>query len=108
MFMREGTPSGFKTMSTGVPSDEVGHVLLGKNPGDDALVAVTTRHLVADAELALDGHVDLDHLEHARRQLVALLEPGDLLVEDRLDHRGLLFDVLEDPVQLLLQAPSST
>ena len=50
----------------------VRHVLLGEDPRDDALVAVAAGHLVADRELALDGDVDLHHLEHARRQLVAL------------------------------------
>ena len=44
----------------------------GRMRRDDALVAVTTGHLVADLELALDGDVDLHHLDDARRQLVAL------------------------------------
>ncbi len=37
-------------------------------------------HLVAHREVALGGHVDLDHLEHAGRQLVAAREPVDDLV----------------------------
>ena len=45
-----------------------------EDAADDALVAVTSGHLVADAELALHGDVDLDHLDDARRQLVALLQ----------------------------------
>ena len=51
---------------------EVRHVLFGEEPRDDALVAVTAGHLVADRELALDREVDLDQLDDARRQLVAL------------------------------------
>ena len=69
--MRLGTPSGLSTMSTGVPSCEVRHVLFRQDAADHALVAVATGHLVADLELALDGDVDLHHLDHARRQLVA-------------------------------------
>ena len=38
---------------------------------DHALVAVAAGHLVADLELAPPGHVDLDQLDHAGRQLVA-------------------------------------
>ena len=60
---------------------QVRHVLFRKDPADDALVAVTAGHLVADLELALDGDVDLHHLDDARRQLVALGEAIDLVAE---------------------------
>ena len=83
--MREGTPSGLSTMSTGRAVLEVRHVLLGQDARDDALVAVAAGHLVADRQLALDGDVDLDHLDDARRQLVALGELGDLVAVERLD-----------------------
>src|SRR5262249_46415846 len=83
---------------------EVRHGLLGEDARDHALVAVAPRHLVADRELAPDREVDLHHLEHAGRQLVAAAQAGDLLVENRLDHPGLLLDALEDPVDLLLDA----
>ena len=53
----------------------------GQDAADDALVAVAAGHLVADLELALDGDVDLHHLDHARRQLVALGEALDLVAE---------------------------
>ena len=82
---------------------QVGHVLFRKDPRDHTLVAVATGHLVAHRELAFDGDVDLHHLEHARRQLVALLESGDLLVEHRPDHvRRAVFDVGEDTLHLIL------
>ena len=61
---------------------QVRHVLLGQDPRDHALVAVATGHLVADLELALHGDVDLDHLDDARRQLVALLQELDPLFVD--------------------------
>ena len=84
---------------------QVGHVLVRQDPRDHALVAVAAGHLVAHRQLALDGHVDLDHLEHAGRQLVALLQPRDLVVEHRLDDVRLLVDAREDPVDLLLGVP---
>ena len=59
----------------------VRHVLFRQDARDDALVAVASGHLVADLELALDGDVDLHHLDHARRKLVALGEAIDLVAE---------------------------
>jgi hypothetical protein len=80
---------------------EVRHVLLGQEPRDDALVAVTAGHLVADRQLPLDGQVDLDQLDDAGRQLVALGQLGDLLgvlsldrVDVLLAHPGQLLDLL--------------
>src|SRR6187399_2711194 len=49
------------------------HVLLGDDPGDHALVAVTAGELVALGDLALLRDVDADELVHARRQVVAVL-----------------------------------
>ena len=68
-FMREGTPSGLSTMSTGVPSSRYGMSSSGKDARDHALVAVAAGHLVAHLTgLPLDGHVDLHQLDHARGQ----------------------------------------
>ena len=53
---------------------EIGHVLDGHDAGNDTLVAVAPGHLVAGLQLALHGDKDLDHLEHARLQLIARLE----------------------------------
>ena len=64
-FMRDGTPSGFRTMSTGVPSSRYGMSSSGADLADHTLVAVAAGHLVADGEVPLGGDVDLDHLEHA-------------------------------------------
>jgi hypothetical protein len=52
----------------------VGHVFDRNDLGHHTLVAVAAGHLVAGLQAALDGQVDLDHLEHASRQLVALRE----------------------------------
>jgi hypothetical protein len=72
--MREGTPSGFSTMIDMRAVFEERHVLDRQDARDDALVAVTAGHLVARLQLALHRDEDLDHLEHARRQLVAALQ----------------------------------
>ena len=63
------------------------HVLLRQDAADDALVAVAAGHLVARLQLALHRDEHLDHLEHARRQLVAALELLDAVLELRLDDR---------------------
>jgi hypothetical protein len=39
--------------------------------GHNALVPVTSGHLVAHSELALNRDIDLDHLDHAGRQVVS-------------------------------------
>jgi hypothetical protein len=77
------------------------HVLLGQDPRDDTLVAVAAGHLVAHLKLALDGDVDLDHLDDAGRQLVALLELVDLLLEENADRLNLLAEVVDDALDLL-------
>src|SRR5699024_12881133 len=61
---------------------QVGHILLGQDAGDDALVAVAAGHLVAHADLALLGDVAADHLADAGLQLVAVLRGKDLDVHD--------------------------
>src|SRR5881296_2664636 len=60
MFIRLGTPSGLSTISTGVPP----------------------RHLVADADLALLGDRDADHLVDAGKKLVVVLAAEDRHVDD--------------------------
>ncbi len=49
------------------------HVLDRHDHGDHALVAVTPGHLVARLNAPLDGQIHLDHLQHARRQIIAAL-----------------------------------
>ena len=78
---------------------QIRHVFFRKNARDHALVTVAAGHLVADRQLALHGDVDLDQLDDARRQFVALLQLGDLLVGDLAQHidlaRGHLFDLVD-------------
>src|SRR6202051_2416534 len=52
----------------------VRHIFLRNDTRDDAFITVAAGHFVADGKLALHGDIDLDQLDHARRQLVALLE----------------------------------
>jgi hypothetical protein len=42
---------------------------------------VASGHLVPDGKFALHGHVDLDHLDHTRRQFVAALEARQMALE---------------------------
>ena len=71
----------------------------GNDARDHALVAVASRHLVADGKLALHGDVDLHQLDDARRQFVALLELADALVGDFAQHidlaRGHFLDLVD-------------
>ena len=59
-------------------------------------------HLVADPQLALHRDVDLHQLDHARRQLIALLQLGHLLVRDLAQHFDLARGHLLDLVDLLV------
>ena len=68
-------------MSTGVPSCKIGHVLFGKDPGDDTFVSVPPGHLVSHRELPLDGHIHFDHLDDPGRQFIASLQLVDLFLE---------------------------
>ena len=50
------------------------HVFGGKDAGDNPLIPVTTGHLVARLQLALHRDEHLDHLEHARCEIIAAFE----------------------------------
>ena len=63
------------------PVRKVGHVLDGKNPGDDALVSVPSGHLVSHLEFSFDGDIDLHHLDDARRKLIASFQLVYLFLE---------------------------
>src|SRR5438477_2336779 len=60
---------------------QVRHVLSGHDPGDDALVAVATRHLVAGRNLTLLGEVAAYHFVDARAELVLVLTREHLDVD---------------------------
>ena len=83
---------------------EVRHILFRQNARDDALVTVAAGHLVADRQLALHGDVDLDHLDDAGRELVALLHLADLLVGDLAQNIDLARGHLLDLIDLLVDA----
>src|SRR5437868_14857960 len=81
---------------------QIWHVLVRKNASDYALVAMTSRHLVANRKLALHGDVNLHQLDHARRKLIALLQLRDFLVDDLAQHVDLPRGHLLDFVDLLV------
>ena len=64
------------------PVCQIRHVFDGKNLGDDTLVAVAASQLVADADLALLGHVDLDQLVDPGREFGTEVPVVDLDVDD--------------------------
>ncbi len=70
----------------------VRHVFDRSDPRNDTLVAVTAGHLVAGLQAALDGKVNLDHLQHAGRQLIALRQLLALFFESQIELMALLFD----------------
>ena len=100
MFIRDGTPSGFSTMSTGRPFVVERHVFDRHDHRHDALVAVAAGHLVARLDAAFDGEVHLHHLEHARSEIVARGDLGllglEALVELFLVTLDLLLRALEE------------
>src|SRR5699024_886756 len=49
------------------------HIFHRKHTGNDTLVTVTSRHLVADRDFSLLSDVDADCLVDTRRQLIAVL-----------------------------------
>ena len=63
---------------------KIRHVFGRYDPRDHTLVAVTAGHLVTRLQLALHRDKDLDHLHHARQQLVTGLQLVDLVVETSL------------------------
>ena len=61
---------------------EEGHVLGGKHPRDNALVAMAAGHLVAFLELALGRDEDLDHFFHTWGEIVVRRALEALNVDD--------------------------
>ena len=80
------------------------HVLFRDDAGDDALVAVAAGDLVAHRQLALHGDEDLDGLDDARGQLVALLEGFDLFLENGPQGLDLALDLLLEVLDLARRA----
>ena len=61
----------------------MGHILDRTDLGNNTLVTVTTRHLVTWLDATLDGQIDLDDLQYARRQVIALDDLATLVLEFR-------------------------
>ena len=83
---------------------QIRHIFFRQNARDHALVSVAASHLVAHRKLALHGDVDLDQLNHARRQFVALAQLGDFFVGDFFEHGDLARGHFFDLVDLLVDA----
>ncbi len=81
----------------------VRHVFDRNDLGHHTLVAVTAGHLVAWLQAALDGQVNLDHLEHAGGQLIALGELAALLFEHQIEGVAALLQRVLELFHLLRQ-----
>ena len=77
-FIREGTPSGLRQMSTGVPSSRKGMSSSGTMVATTPLLPWRPAILSPTRELALGGDEDLDLLDDAGIDLVAALELVEL------------------------------
>src|SRR5271157_4488429 len=83
---------------------EVRHVLFRQDARDNALVSVAPGHLVAHAQLAFHGDVNLHQLDHARRKFIALLQLLDFLADDLAQNINLARGHLLDFVDLFVDA----
>src|ERR1051326_2997924 len=83
---------------------EIGHVFIGKNARNHALVAVTAGHLIAHAQLALHGDINLHQLDDAGRKLIALLQLVHFLFDDLAQDVNLARGHLFDFINLLVHA----
>ena len=72
-FIRLGTPSGLRHNVNRRPVREKRHVFFRNDPRNDALVAVTARHFVADGKFPLAGDVNLHLLDDAGIDVVPAL-----------------------------------
>ena len=79
----------------------VRHVFDRNDLRHHALVAVAAGHLVARLQAALDGQVDLDHLQHAGGQLVALRQLLALLFERQVEAVARLLERVLDRLELV-------
>ncbi len=78
----------------------VRHVFDRHDLRHDTLVTVTAGHLVARLQTTLHSQIHLDHLQHARRQFVALRELLPLCLEHGVELAPLLRDRLLERLDL--------
>ena len=86
----------------GTTVGHVRHVFDRADLGDHTLVTVTAGHLVAGLQTALLGDEHLDHLQNARRQLVAAIELVALAGKEFLVFFALVVDHLAGEINDLL------
>ena len=65
MFIREGTPSGFKMISIDLAVGQVRHIGFRNDFRDDAFVSVAAGHFIADLQFALGGDIDFHLADNA-------------------------------------------
>ena len=80
----------------------IGHVFHRDDARYHPLVAVAARHFVARLQAAFDGKIDFDHLQHARREVIALGKLGLFLLVVILQLAPLVEQQLVHAIQLLV------
>ena len=78
MFIRDGTPRGFRHDVQRTSIGQIRHILLRHDAGYDTLVTMTTRHLIAHLQLTLLSDVAAYHHVDAGCQFIAVF-PGEYL-----------------------------
>ncbi len=81
----------------------VRHVFNRHDDRDYTFVTVTTGHLVARLDAATNGKVDLDDLQYARRQVIALLQFALLVFELVVQQAATVNDVGLSLFELLVE-----
>ncbi len=76
-----GNPQGVENDVHRRTIGHVGHVFDRNDLRDDTLVSVTPGHLVARLDAPLDGQKHLDHLQHARREIISSRNLATLFLE---------------------------
>src|SRR4030095_10348579 len=102
-FMREGTPRGFKTISTGVPSGRYGMSSSGRMRAMTPLLPWRPAILSPADRLRFIATYTLHSLRNARRRLVAAANLLLLLLELVADHFDLALGALFDLAEVFFQ-----
>ena len=102
--MRDGTPSGFSTMSTGVPSARYGMSSSGRIREMTPLLPWRPAILSPTGSLRLMATKTLTILMTPGGSSSPSLQALDLLVEDRLDHVDRSSTFCDDALDLILRA----
>ena len=99
MFIRDGTPSGFSTISTGFTVFIVRHIFNWLNCRDNTFVTVTTSHLVTRLNTTFNRKINFNNLLGRQVQVITLSDFATfvfkLLVEVSFNFSVLISDLIK-------------